>query len=108
MRRIAVLFLSCVAVLFGLFLLGFFKSEPPKETNLIENFYAHRAAYERQGSLTSARCMEANSSVIRISMFHGHHGSNRSGPSCLLQWLGAPWCAFENSEMCVIRLHVKF
>jgi hypothetical protein len=43
-----VMFLSLVAVLLGLFIYMLPGSKrPPKEKQLIENFYAHRAAFER-------------------------------------------------------------
>jgi hypothetical protein len=47
LKRMAVLFLSLVAVLCGLFVLALPSSRPPKEKRLLENFHAHRAAYER-------------------------------------------------------------
>jgi hypothetical protein len=47
LKRMAVLFLSLVAVLCGLFVLALPSNKPPKEKRLLENFYAHRAAFER-------------------------------------------------------------
>jgi hypothetical protein len=47
LKRFAVLFLSVVAVLCGLFVFAALSGEPPKEQKLVENFYAHRAAFER-------------------------------------------------------------
>ncbi len=39
--------LICIALAFGLFAFLFPHSSPPKETQVIQNFYSHRAAYER-------------------------------------------------------------
>jgi hypothetical protein len=47
LKRMAVLFLSLIAVLCGLFVLVLPSSKPPTEKRLVENFYAHRAAFER-------------------------------------------------------------
>jgi hypothetical protein len=46
-KRIVILLLSLVAVLCVLFVLIFPSSTPPKEKKLLENFYAHRAVFER-------------------------------------------------------------
>jgi hypothetical protein len=46
-RTLGVIVLFLVAALWIALVFVFPKSKPPKESNLIENFYAHRAAYER-------------------------------------------------------------
>jgi hypothetical protein len=47
LKRMAVLSWSLVAVLCGLFVLALPSNRPPKEKRLLENFYEHRAAFER-------------------------------------------------------------
>jgi hypothetical protein len=47
LKRMAVLFLSFVVVLCGLFAFFLLSIKPPKEQKLVENFYAHRTAFER-------------------------------------------------------------
>ncbi len=46
-KRIVVMFVSFVAGALGLFIYVLPSNKPPPEKKLIENFYAHRAAYER-------------------------------------------------------------
>jgi len=47
LKRMALLFLSLVVALCGSFVLVLPSNRPPKEKRLLENFYAHRAAFER-------------------------------------------------------------
>jgi hypothetical protein len=47
LKRLAVLFLSSVAMLCGLFVLASLGSKPPKEKRLLADFYAHREVFER-------------------------------------------------------------
>lgn len=47
LKRLAVLLLSSAAVLCGLFVFAWLGGKPPKEKRLLENFRAHREAFER-------------------------------------------------------------
>jgi hypothetical protein len=46
-KRIGLMFLLLAGTLFGLFLYALPSRKPPREKELIENFYTHRPAYER-------------------------------------------------------------
>jgi|SRR5208282_693310 len=47
LKRIAIVLLSVAVVLCILLTVAFLRSRPPREKDLIQNFYSHRAAYEQ-------------------------------------------------------------
>ena len=62
MKRLRVIFLSFVVVLGGVLLYVHSNSKPPKEGKLIENFRAHRDAYERLRDM-----LQADDQLLRVA-----------------------------------------
>jgi hypothetical protein len=61
-KRTAFILLCCAALLGRLFFYARSASLPPKEVKLIQNFYAHRAAFERLRDM-----LQADGQVIRLA-----------------------------------------
>ena len=61
-KWVAGILLVLLAALCGLFVYVFPNSKPPKERELIENFYAHRSAYERLRDM-----LLADKEVLRVA-----------------------------------------
>src|SRR5271163_681715 len=53
-KRIAIIFLSIIVVLVGLFLFIRYSSAPPKEATLLQTFYTHRASFEQLRDMLQA------------------------------------------------------
>jgi len=62
MTRLGAVLFLVVGAIAGLFFYLQWASEPPKEKELIENFYAHRAAFERLREM-----LQADEQVVRVA-----------------------------------------